>query len=460
MLPPRVLMAMLVMPLIAAVNSIAVAQSSRPSSEPIARPTPAQLAFHDAEIGMFIHFAPNTFTNLEYDDLTLPLQRFNPAQLDTDDWVAAAGAMDAKYIVLVAKHAGGFCLWPTETTDYSVRHTPWRAGKGDIVADLAESCRKRKMPLGVYLSPTDKRQGAEGGGRCKTPADQQRYDDIYRRQLTEVLTTVNRILRPAFGDAAVFEVWFDGSILVPIGDILEKLAPRAMVFQGPHATIRWVGNEDGVAPYPAWNALPEAAARTGEATAAHGDPAGAAWMPLECDARMRSTWFWNESNAPTLKSVDQLMDMYYRSVGHGAVLLLNHTPDISGRIPPADVARGAEFAAEIRRRFGKSVAETTGTGDSIALRLPTRSEIDHIVLMEDISLGERVRRYVVEAQTPDGWRKLAEGTAIGHKKIDRCAPSAVETLRLRILQSAGEPRIRRMAAFCVGATTSQPVGVR
>jgi alpha-L-fucosidase len=436
------------------------AAQSRPVAPSPARPTPAQLAWHDSEIGMFIHFAPNTFTNLEYDDLTLPLDRFNPAQLDTDDWVAAAEALDAKYIILVAKHAGGFCLWPTETTDYSIRNTPWRAGKGDIVADLAESCRKRKMRLGVYLSPTDKKQGAGGGGRCQSPADQQRYNDIYRRQLTEVLTTVNRTLRPTFGDAAACEVWFDGSVVVPVGDILEKLAPQAMVFQGPHATIRWVGNEDGVAPYPAWNSLPEPIARTGEATAEHGDPAGAVWMPLECDARMRNTWFWNDSNAPALKPLAQLMDMYDRSVGHGAVLLLNQTPDVTGRIPPADVARGAEFAAEIRRRFGKPLAETNGTGETIILPLARPAEIDHVILMEDIAQGERVRRYVLEGRTSDGWQNLSEGTAIGHKRIDRFAPRAIESVRLRVLQSAGEPRIRRFAAFFVGSTTSQPAKVR
>jgi alpha-L-fucosidase len=405
---------------------------------------------------MFIHFAPNTYTNLEYDDLKLPLERFNPAQLNTDEWVAAAEAMDARYIILVAKHAGGFCLWPTETTEYSIKKTPWRGGEGDVVADLAESCRKRKMRLGIYISPTDKTHGAEGGGRCKTPAEQARYNEIYRRQLTEVLTTVNRALRPEFGDAAVFEVWFDGSIVVPVRDILEKLAPQAMVFQGPHATIRWVGNEEGFAPYPAWNAVPAAAARTGEATAQHGDPAGDVWLPLECDARMRNTWFWNETNAPTLKTVDQLMDMYYRSVGHGSVLLLNHTPDPTGRIPPADVARGAEFAAEIRRRFGSPVAETAGAGRELILELKRSTVIDQAIVMEEIAQGERIREYVIEGRTGTGWQPLAEGASIGHKKIDRFAAQEVNAIRLRVLESAGQPRIGRLAVFHAGNPASRP----
>ena len=157
----------------------------------------------------------------------------------------SAEAMGAKYIIFVAKHVGGFCMWQTETTDYGVRNIPWRGGKGDVLGDLAESCRKRGMKLGVYLSPYDRKQGAGSGGRCRTKEAQQRYNTIYRRQLTEVLSRYGRM----------FEVWFDGSNVIPVGDILTKHAPRAMVFQGPHATIRWVGNEDGVAPYPAWNAV-------------------------------------------------------------------------------------------------------------------------------------------------------------------------------------------------------------
>lgn len=407
------------------------------SCGPPARPTPEQLAWHDGEIGMFIHFAPNTYTDQEYDDLSLPLKQFNPVRLDTDQWVAAAERMGAAYILFVAKHAGGFCLWPTETTDYCIKGTPWRGGGGDVLRDLSESCRRRGMKLGVYVSPCDRKQGAEGGGRCSTPEAQAAYNRLYRRQLTEVLSR--------YGE--MYEVWFDGSIVVPVGDLLEKFAPRAMVFQGPHATIRWVGNEEGIAPYPAWNALAESDARLGVATAAQGDPTGLAWLPLECDARIRSTWFWNTRNADTLKTVDQLMEMYDQSVGHGAVLLLNQTPDTTGLIPEADVKRGAEFAAEVRRRFGRSIAETTGTGDRVELDLPTPTRIDHVITMEDLSQGERVRAYVIEGLVGGAWKPLCEGAAIGHKKIDRFAPVEASHLRLRVLKSVGRPMIRRLAVF-------------
>ncbi len=417
-----------------------------------ARPTPAQAAWHDCEVGMFIHFAPNTWTDREYDDLSLPLTRFDPQQLDTGQWVAAAEALGAAYIVFVAKHAGGFCLWQTDTTEYSVRSTPWRGGRGDILAELAEACRKREMRLGVYLSPADRKHGAEGGGRCATPEAQERYNELYRRQLTEVLSLLKAVLGPARGERAVFEVWFDGSIVVPVGDILAQYAPEAIVFQGPHATIRWVGNEDGVAPYPAWNAVRQDRAESGVATAADGDPRGTAWLPNECDARFRDTWFWNSQNAGRLKSVEQLVDMYYRSVGHGAVLLLNHTPDPTGRIPEADVQRGAEFAAEIRRRFGRSIAETTGRGVVVEMALLPPARIDHAILMEDIARGgERVRDYVFEGEVDGQWRELARGTAIGHKKIDRFSPVTAGAVRLRVLESADEPLIRRLAIFDTSA---------
>lgn len=467
-----------------------------------ARPTPQQLVWHDCELGMFIHFAPNTWLDREYDDLSLPLEKFNPEQLDTDQWAAAAEAMGAKYIIFVAKHAGGFCLWPTATTDYSVKSTPWRGGKGDILADLAESCRKRGLRLGVYVSPADRRHGAGVGGKVGgTPPEayyppeadskprpgsvvsltQEQYNDLYRRQLVEVFTTVNRILGPVHGDAAVFEVWFDGSIVVPVGDLLEKYAPKAMVFQGPHATIRWVGNEDGTAPYPAWNAVNEKDAKSGEATALHGTPDGTVWLPNECDARFRNTWFWNTRNADTLKSVAHLVDLYERSVGHGAVLLLNHTPDPTGRIPEADMSRGAAFAAEIQRRYGSPVAETTGEGDLLELVLlgprvggphpassapaqpqslpvassratqpasvPTSVAIDRVILMEDLSGGERVHEYVLEGRVSGQWRELHRGSAIGHKKIDRFDAATVDAVRLRVTKSAGRPLIRRFAAF-------------
>ncbi len=411
--------------------------SQTPQPSRLALPTLEQAAWHDLELGMFIHFAPNTWQDQEYDDLSTPLAKINPAQLDTDQWVRVAESMGAKYIIFVAKHVGGFCWWQTETTDYSVKSIPWRDGKADVMAMLAESCRRRGMKLGVYISPSDRKHGADVGGRCKTPAEQTRYNAIYRRQLTELLSRYGELI----------EVWFDGSCIIDVGDLLKKYVPKAMIFQGPQATIRWVGNEDGVAPYPAWNSLPLAAAKPGVATAAESRPDGDAWMPLECDARFRNTWFWNTKNANTLKSVDQLMDMYYKSVGRGAVLLLNHTPDPTGLIPEADAKRAAEFGAELQKRFGKSIAETSGRGETIELDLGKAQTVDHIMTMEDIHQGERVRAYTIEALVDGVRREIGKGTAVGHKKIGRFNPVKTSKIWFRTLNSAGAPIIRKLAVY-------------
>ncbi len=405
----------------------------------LARPTPAQLAWQDLELGMFIHLAPQTWQDSETDRMTVAPSDIDPAQLDTDQWVRVAESMDARFIVFVAKHEGGFCWWQTDTTDFGVRTSPWRGGRGDVLADLSRSCRRRGVRLGVYLSPQDRKHGIGVGGRAKDASGQAEYERLFRRQLTEVLSRYG----------AISEVWFDGSLVFDVGDILQCRAPDAVVFQGPQASIRWVGNEEGTAPYPAWNTVrvPKPGAKWGDYTAADSDPDGNHWLPIECDARIRATWFWRTDNARTLKSVEQLMEMYYRSVGHGATLLLNLTPDRTGLIPAEDARRAADFGAEIRRRLGSPLAATQGTGEQLVLRLRSPTSVDHLVTMEDLREGERVRSYTIDGLVDGEWRQLASGTAIGHKKIDRIAPTRVSQLRLRVLESVGSARVRRFAVY-------------
>ena len=413
-----------------------------PGEPKLAVPSAEQAAWQDLEIGMFTHFAPNTWQDREYDDLSTPLSAINPAQLDTDQWAECAVGLGAKYIVFVAKHVGGFCAWQTATTDYGVRNLPWRGGKGDVMADLSASCRKRGLKLGVYLSPRDDKFGAGTGGRCKTPELQKAYDALYRRQLTELLTRYGEMV----------EVWFDGSLQTPVADILKARAPHAMIFQGPCATIRWVGNEDGFAPYPAWNAVSRSDAATGIATALHGDPQGSVWLPLETDVSIRRpNWFWSTTNERNLLSFDQLVEIYYRSVGRGTQLLLNIPADRRGLLPAADSRRARELGSEVRRRFGRSVAETRGSGQTLSLSFPSPTRIDHVILQEDCAAGQRIRSYRLEGRAQGKWIAVGKGTAIGQKRIQPIAPAVLEAVRLVITESVGPAAMRRLAAFNTGA---------
>jgi alpha-L-fucosidase len=343
---------------------------------------------------------------------------------------------------MVAKHAGGFCLWQTESSSYSVRQTRWKDGQGDVMTELSRACAERGLRLGVYLSPQDGHFGAGTAGRCATPEAQARYNTAARIQLTELLTRYGPMV----------EVWFDGSSVVPVGDILEAHAGSAMIFQGPHATIRWVGNEDGFAPDPAWNALPAEDARTGIATAIHGDPRGDAWMPLEVDVSIRRPdWFWHTDNAGKLLRLEQLMDIYYRSVGRGAQLLLNLMPDRSGRIPEGDAARAAEFGTEIRRRFGAPVGRTSGGGRTVTLDLGVNTPVDHVVLAEDLAAGQQMLRYRIEGNDGRDWRPLGEGQSVGHKRIHPVGPGSWRALRVVAAEALERPELRTFAAYRTGS---------
>lgn len=408
----------------------------------LARPTPQQLAWQDLELGVFIHFGPATWMDLEHEQMPLDLAEFNPESLDTDQWADVAASMGAGYLLMVAKHVGGFCTWQTQTSSYGVKETPWRGGTGDIMADLSRSCEKHGIKLGVYLSPQDKHHGAGLGGRCPTPHCQQRYNAIFRQQLAELLTRYGEIV----------EIWFDGSCVVPVDDLIDRHAPTAIIFQGPRASIRWSGNESCVLSYPAWTTVNETIRKSGVATLADGTPDGDAWLPIEADGTSRGPyWFWRTDNLHTLKSVESLVDCYYRTVGYGQVMLLNWSPDRRGLIPESDARRAAELGAEIRRRFGTPLAHATGRGQEHELRLLTETVIDHIVTMEQIAHGQRIRRYVIEGQTQAGWLELVAGTAIGHKKIDYFPAVAVHAVRLRVLEACGEPRIRDLAIYHAGA---------
>jgi alpha-L-fucosidase len=425
----------------AIMSCLCAASAAQPAEVKLARPTPQQYAWHEQERILFVCLDPATWQGREYDNHSTPLSAINPAQLDTGQWCRAAKLWGAKEILFVAKHTGGFCWWQTDTSKYGVKQISWRGGQGDVVKDLAESCRKQAMKLGVYLSPQDDQFGAGGGGRCKTPEAQENYHRVYRQQLTELLSR--------YGE--VFEVWFDGSCVINVSDILSQHAPGALIFQGPHATIRWPGTESGILPYPAWNSLKSQDLKTGVATAAHGNSDGDAWAPLEADTTLYNhKWFWSAENEKKRKSLDELMDIYYKSAGRGGVLLLNSAPNTNGLIPEGDLKLYEAFGQEIERRFGHPVAEVKDQrGPVVELALPRPALINHIVLMEDYREGERIREYVVEGFSDGSWRELSRGTSVGRKKIDRFHPAQVAKVRLRATRSAAEPLIRRLAVFQV-----------
>lgn len=410
------------------------------NSDPVAKPTPEQLAWHDLELGMFCHFGINTFCNQEWGDGTDPPDKFNPTALDARDWVGTAKEAGFRYFILTAKHHDGFCLWQTETTDYSVRSSPWKDGKGDVVAECARACAEFDMPFGLYLSPWDR--------HAPCYADKEAYDDFYARQLTELLT----------GYGPLVELWFDGAgsegreyDWPRIMKLIKKHQPQAMIFNMGAPTVRWVGNEDGVAPYPCWNTAKAARQSMFTQDMAKWLPETPLWVPAECDVPIRKgSWFWHPNDEGSVRSLEELMDIYYRSVGHGAVLLLNVAPDDRGLLPDADKQRVLEFGAEIRRRFSHPVAETEGEGHELVLLLPERTRVDHVILMEQIAHGERIREYELLAGAGDGWRLLVKGSAIGHKKIDRFAPVETDRLKLRVTRADDVPLIRKFQAFWVG----------
>ena len=409
-------------------------------------PTPStpQLRWQNHERLMFVHFAPNTWTGLGQDDNSLPMARLNPSQLDTDQWCEVAKSWGASMIVFVAKHSGGFCWWQTGTSDYSVKNIPWKDGKGDLLADISESCEKYGLDLGVYIYPGDKTWGAGlgSGGRTKDPGRQKAYNKVFRQQLTEVLSKYKPMK----------EVWFDGSCVIDIADILEEYASDAVIFQGPQATIRWVGNERGIAPYPNWYTLDNADLATGQATALSSDAEGEAYAPVEVDVPflMNSKsyrWFWAPNTDSMLLSVPALMDIHQKSVGRGSVLLLNSTPDTTGLIPKSHVKRYKAFGKELDKRFDHPIASTSGSSYVIELDLGKTQPINYAVIKEDIAKGQRVRKYELDGYSDGKWVNIKTGSSIGNKRIEEFSTIKASKVRLRIMEAVSTPVISKFSLY-------------
>jgi alpha-L-fucosidase len=416
-------------------------------------PNKAQLRWQNYERTMFVCIDPATWQGREYDNHSTPLNRINPTALNTDQWCEVAKSWDAGLILFVAKHTGGFCWWQTNTTDYGIKNTPWKNGNGDVLKALSESCKKYGLDLGIYVYPGDETWGAGigSGGITKDSTKQEGYNKVFRQQLTEVLTNYG----------PVREVWFDGSCQINVNDILEKYASDAVILQGPKANLRWVGNESGYAPFSNWYTLNSKDLETGVAIAIQSDPFGDAYAPVEIDVPLLKNWghkwFWAPNTDSLILSTEQLMNIYYKSAGRGAVLLLNSTPDTTGLIPESHVAAYKAFGNEIKRRFDNPVMKTSGKGNSLELKFSTPTEINHVILQEEIAMGQRVLGFSIEIMDENKqWKEVFNGTSIGSKRI--CYFDSVTTGKIRasFTNTKATPLITNFAVYNIEGVSPEP----
>jgi len=425
------------------------------------RPAPHQVAWQDLEFGVILHFSTNTFLDREWGDGSANPSVFNPTQFDADQWMKAIHDSGAKYVVLVAKHHDGFCLWPTGQTNYSVKSSPWKGGKGDVVGEVARAARKYGLRFGVYLSPWDRHEP-----RYKNSAE---YDKYYNAELEE--------LSQNYGD--LVEFWLDGAgsaghvyDFARYIETLRTYQPNAMVFADmglfEYGDLRWVGQEDGYIRGENWNVIDR-----------HGYER---WRPVEVDTPLHDLhWFWHPNDEGTLKSVAKLMDTWENSVGRGGQLMLGIAPDRHGRLPDADVARLEAFGKALRERYGEGGnlarhhaaadenvdAALDGNKDTF-WSAPAGSRhatlevdfghpvtFDRTLAMEWLDDGQHVRKYAVEVFDGKAWRTVAGAEAIGHMKIDVFPKVTAQRVRLNILSSVGTASIREFQVFNAGPLPSR-----
>jgi len=417
------------------------------------KPSPQQVAWQDLEIGVIFHFGTNTFLDREWGDGTASPSAFNPRHVDTEQWIEAVKAAGAKYVILVAKHHDGFCLWPSKLTDYSVKSSPWENGKGDLVRDVAKAARKNGLKFGIYLSPWDRHDPRY--------ADSAVYDTYYLGQLDELASNYGELV----------EFWMDGAgsagHTYDFDKIVQQLRmwqPNTMVFADvalyKYADLRWVGNEQGRVNYENWNVVD----RSGYLR----------WRPVEADTPLRNEhWFWHPNDEKSLKSVADLVDTYDQTVGHGAQLMLGIAPDSEGRVPDADVARLKEFGEAIRQRYSHNLMKdrqldptvftTNGALDDnpetfwsapagshhamIQVSFKQPMTFDCALTMEWLNDGQHVQKYAIEVLENGKWKRVVEGQAIGHKKIDHFAPVTAQEVRLNLLDTTSEAHIREFQLY-------------
>jgi alpha-L-fucosidase len=426
----------------------------RPQDRP--RPTPAQLTWQRDELALFLHFGVNTFTDREWGDGTESPSIFAPEALDCRQWTRAARAAGAKALILTAKHHDGFCLWPTATTRHSVASSPFRGGQGDLVREFTEACREAGLRAGLYLSPWDRNHPSYG--------DSPRYNDVYRAQLTELLTNYGPI----------HEVWFDGANGEgPNGKrqvydwpgtwaLVKQLQPEAVIFSDAGPDVRWIGNEIGVAGETNWSTVNPATVPvpglSGDEvmrSLREGDRDGTVWRPGETDVSIRPGWFWHPAEDARVRAAENLEQLWFTSVGRNSKLLLNVPPTRAGLLHEIDVQRLADmrarldacFADDVTRGLTRMWRDVGARAAQLEVTLPRAATIAAIDLREDIAQGQRVAAFTLSGRVNGAWQSLAAGSTIGYRRATRIAPITVDALRLEI-RDAVEPLLEvAIAAF-------------
>jgi len=450
-------------------------------------PQEKQVNWQKMERIAFIHFGLNTFNDKEWGYGDSDLQTFNPTAFDAEQWVRTLKQAGMQEIVITAKHHDGFCLWPTHLTEYCVRNTPFRDGNGDVVGELEKACRKYNMKMGIYLSPWDRNQSTYG-----TPD----YVEYFYKQLTELLTQYGEITEVWFDGANGGDGYYGGACEVrkidrrnyynfpKANQLVADLQPDAVVFSDGGPGCRWCGNEQGIGSATNWSFLRSADVYPGydkpeELPAGHED--GDMWCASELDTSIRPGWFYHEQEDSQVKSVEDLVELYYQSVGHNGVMMLNIPPDQRGLIHPIDSVNVIKAYQQVQRelrhdilaglkakvtsiRGGKFNAEamTDGNYDSywstpdgvvsadVEFEFPKMEMLDRIMLQEYIPLGQRVKSFAVEYWADGDWKPVdanEETTTIGYKRILRIEPISTERLRIRILDARGPLCINYVGAF-------------
>ena len=458
-----------------------------------ATPTKQQLAWQKTGMYAFIHFTVNTFTGREWGDGTEPEDVFHPTEMDCEQWCRIINGAGFKGIVLTAKHHDGFCLWPSKYTTHSVKYSKWRDGKGDVVGDLAKAAKKYGLKLGLYLSPWDRHEKTYGSGDA--------YNEFYRNQLRELLTTYG-----GKNGEDIFITWFDGACgegpngKVQVYDydkaaaVIRECAPNAVIFghMGDHRDIRWCGNERGYAGSPNWATLNEYRDAGGDGGLQHGHVNGKHWWPSEVDVSIRPGWFYHKEQDSQVHSLEHLLDIWYHSVGRGSCLNLNFPPDRRGLIHEIDAERIHEFKIVLDKTFrtnfaaGARVAAsnergadfsgdkmTDGSPDTFwapedgmteceaVIELGGIRRLNVISLKEYTQLGQRVAEFTIEYKTPCGqWKKLIDETTISFSRILRTETVETDALKLKITKALACPCIQEFSAYYQPPLTFAPSIVR